>query len=294
MDNNTNLLLISAMNAINSNNPVEAETFLDKIFNIDPSSLDAHNLREQHRLSGNFSDWIGVNAIISPQDDIYKFFVNHPTSRNPIRDYLSDGWRTMVELRDILDQYSISLHRCVNFLEFASGHGRFTRHLARILKRDQLTVSDVVPGSVDFLVNTFNAKGFYSTVNPDDLHITDKFDVIFVLSLFSHLPSTVWEQWIKVLYASVEPSGVLIFSTHGEKCAYQAKVDIATNGYQFFPSSESKVLDGDIYGTSFASFEYVKQITRNALGSKIRIELKSSHFWENQDAIIVSGGLLFT
>ena len=41
--------------------------------------LAAHNLMERHGLAGAFSEWMGVNCEISPQDDIYRFFDGHPT-----------------------------------------------------------------------------------------------------------------------------------------------------------------------------------------------------------------------
>ena len=91
---------------------------------------------------------MGVNCEISPQDDIYRFFDGHPTSINPLRDYLADGWRTLSELMLLLESVDRPLLRVASFLEFASGHGRFTRHLARALGAGKVTVSDVVPSAV--------------------------------------------------------------------------------------------------------------------------------------------------
>ena len=64
--------------------------------------LAAHNLIERHGLPGAFAEWMGVNCEILPQDDIYRFFDGHPTSINPLRDYLADGWRTLAELMLLL------------------------------------------------------------------------------------------------------------------------------------------------------------------------------------------------
>lgn len=288
MTHNVAELISNAVSLIQQKDYATATALLDDALARDPHNLDAHNLKETYRLKGNFSDWMGVGAQISPDDDIFRFFANHPTSKNPVRDYLSDGWRTMVELHEILDQTGRSVRRCESMLEFASGHGRFTRHLARVLNQGQLTVSDVVPGSVDFLRDTLGVKGFYSSTKPDELTIPEKYDVIFVLSLFSHLPSTVWSAWFKVLHAALKPDGLLIFSTHGEKCAALEGVQLDPQGYQFFPSSESTALDGAIYGSTFASMAYVKNAVSQALGASVKIEATPNHFWGNQDAIKVS------
>lgn len=265
-----------------------ATQLLDEALALDPFCLPAHNMKEKYALKGNFTEWMGVNAEISPDDDIFRFFANHPTSKNPFRDYLSDGWRTMVELQEILDLFSRSIGRSHNFLEFACGHGRFTRHLTRAIKNGQLTVSDVVPGSVDFLRDALGVKGFYSSNNPAELLIPEKYNVIFVLSLFSHLPATVWAPWIRVLHAALKPEGLLIFSTHGDKCAQLEGVELDAQGYRFFPSSESTALAGEIYGCTYASLAYVKSAVTETLGAAVKIDAVSDHFWGNQDAVVVS------
>ena len=261
---------------------------LDAVAAADPHNLAAHNLREQHRLRGNFSEWMGVNATLSPDDDIFRFFANHPTSTNPVRDYLSDGWRTMVELQELLERYDLSLSRCTSILEFASGHGRFTRHLCKRFTNGQLTVSDVVPGSVNFLQTTLGVKGFYSATNPANICFPQKYQVIFVLSLFSHLPPTVWQAWIRELYGALAPGGLLIFSTHGAKCAGLEHIDWGPEECRFFPSSESTALDGHTYGCTFASVAYVQRAIAQAVGQGAQVAVQQNHFWGNQDAIMLS------
>jgi SAM-dependent methyltransferase len=288
MNNQLEALCQRAAMQIAQNDPAAATSTLDQALALAPTCLPAHNLKEKHHLPGNFSEWMGVNAEISPDDDIFRFFASHPTSKNPFRDYLSDGWRTMMELQELLDSAGLSVGRCQSFLEFASGHGRFTRHLARVCKNGQLSVSDVVPGSVDFLRSTLGVKGFYSSTDPHALSIPEKYEVIFVLSLFSHLPSAVWKSWLQVLHAALKPGGLLILSTHGEKCARLDEVDLGTQGYRFFPSSESTALDGATYGTTFASLAYVRQAVTEALGSGVKVTAHANHFWGKQDAIVVS------
>lgn len=284
----TDALLSEAKQLIEQQNLTGAAAVLDVLCETEALNLEAHNLREKYKLKGNFGEWMGVNAEISPDDDIFRFFANHPTSKNPVRDYLSDGWRTMVELQDVLDLYGLSLRQCGSFLEFACGQGRFTRHLARIFKQDQLTVSDVVPGSVDFLQNAMGVKGFYSSTDPDQVKISGQYDVVFVLSLFSHLPPLVWRKWLQVLYGSLKPNGILIFSTHGEKCARLAGVNWDETECSFYPSSESTVLDGQTYGCTYASIDYVQHAVKEALGTHVNIKTIQNHFWGNQDCIAVS------
>ena len=93
--------------------------------------LAAHNLIERRGLDGAFAQMFGLNCRIAPRDDIFHFFAGHPTSTNPLRDYLADGWRTLAELMQLLEAVDRPLLKLASVLEFASGHGRFTRHLVK-------------------------------------------------------------------------------------------------------------------------------------------------------------------
>ena len=143
--------------------------------------LQAHNLVERHGLEGGFRPMLGLNCEIALADDIFHFFAGHPTSINPLRDYLADGWRTLSELMLLLEAVDRPLLKTGRFLEFASGHGRFTRHLVKALGAERVTVSDVVPDAVDFAryavettINTMRFKNVVETVggNVDILVIT--------------------------------------------------------------------------------------------------------------------------
>jgi SAM-dependent methyltransferase len=264
-----------------------ANACLSGVLAIDPHHLQAYNLREAHALPGNYGSWMGVNAQISPDDDIFRFFANHPTSTHPVRDYLSDGWRTMTELQVLLEQHGHVLGQSKSFLEFASGHGRFTRHLVKRLPQGALTVSDVVPGSVEFLQNLLGVKGVASTTQPAALQMPEAYEHVFVLSLFSHLPQITWGDWLARLYEAVRPGGLLIFSTHGLKCAEQAGVQLE-GGYAFFDSSESSAIEGQVYGTTFTSPDFVLETAHRVLGSADKVAVTPNHFWGNQDAVVIA------
>lgn len=287
MNLQTDLLMNLALAHLAQGDMNAANACLSGVLAQDPHDLRAHNLREAHALPGNYGSWMGVNAQISPDDDIFRFFAQHPTSTHPIRDYLSDGWRTMTELQVLLEQHGHVLGRSKAFLEFASGHGRFTRHLVQRLPQGALTVSDVVPGSVGFLKGLLGVKGVESTTQPQALLLPEAYEHVFVLSLFSHLPQRTWGDWLARLYAAVQPGGLLIFSTHGLKCADQAGVKLE-DGYAFFDSSESSAIEGQVYGTTFTSPEFVLDTVRRVLGSADKVTVTLNHFWGNQDAVVIA------
>ncbi|MDB5850686.1 MAG: methyltransferase type 12 [Rhodoferax sp.] len=264
-----------------------AATALRQALNDSTTRLAAHNLIEQHDLTGSFRQMLGLNCEIAPADDIFRFFAGHPTSTNPLRDYLADGWRTLAELMVLLEAVDRPLLRTGQFLEFASGHGRFTRHLVKVLGAERVTISDVVSDAVDFGQRTLGAKGFLSSTVPEDVVWPESYDVVFVLSLFSHLPRRTWSRWLRRLYEALAPGGLLVFSCHGIKAARHDNVTLDAEGFFFAPSSESLAIDAQEYGTAFTSEAFVLDRIAETLGADKLIHKLPLQFWNHQDAYVV-------
>jgi SAM-dependent methyltransferase len=173
------------------------------------------------------------------------------------------------------------------FLEFASGHGRFTRHLVKALGPERVTVSDVVPDAVDFARATFGVEGLLSSVTPEALAWEQPYDVVFVLSLFSHLPERTWARWLASLYRAVKPGGLLVFSTHGAEAAQRQSVALDAQGFFFAPSSESQAIEVAEYGTTFTSDAFVRRTLAQTLHGAALLQHAPVHFWNHQDAYVV-------
>ena len=250
--------------------------------------LAAHALIEENELVGSFTNMTGLECAIAEQDDIFGFFARHPSSLNPLRDYLADGWRTLSELMLLLEAVDKPLLKTPRMLEFASGHGRFTRHLVKALGSDRVTVSDVVPDAVDFSQRAFGVGGFTSTSAPEDVEWPQRYDVVFVLSLFSHLPRSTWARWLQRLYGAVAPGGVLVFTTHGARATAFDKVTLDAEGFFFAPSSESNAIDRFEYGTTFTSEAFVRARIAETVGADRLVQVAPVQFWNHQDAYVLA------
>ena len=249
--------------------------------------LAAHNLIEEHFPLLSYGQWMGCPCQISEADDIFKFFAAHPSSLNPIRDYLADGWRTMSELVLLLEEVGHPLLKTQSVLEFASGHGRFTRHLVKALGASRVVANDVVVDSVEFSRKTFGVEGFVSPSVPEQVQWDKKHDLVFVLSLFTHLPASTWSRWLKCIYDMVAPGGVLVFTTHGAEAVFKQNVTLDENGYFFVASSESNAIDGQEYGTTFTSEAFVRARIAETLPEARLLKVAERQFWHHQDAIVI-------
>lgn len=248
--------------------------------------LESHNRNEREQGRDAFEPWMGVNCEIHPNDEIFCFFYNHPTSTNPLRDYFADGWRTLYELMVVLEKVGRPLVGCNSFLEFASGYGRLTRHLAKFPGADKVHASDLMPESVEFTKEKFGVDGFYSNSSPSLVQFPQQYEIVFVLSLFSHLPRSSWADWLEKLCSAVELNGYLIFSTHGEGFAKRNGVELDAEGFFFVASSESEHLLGEEYGTTITSPQFVEDMIERIPNMEIAL-FQADHFWSGQDAWVL-------
>ncbi len=247
--------------------------------------LAAHNERERARAPGYYGGWMNIDCVIDPRDDIFRFFASHPIAADPIREYLSDGWRSLSELLLVLNSIERSLTACGSVLEFAAGFGRFTRHLVKAIP-GRLTCSDVIPGTVDFLREEFEVEGFYSSTEPEALTIPGRYELVFVLSLFTHVPPHRWGAWLRTLHSAVAPGGVLVVSVHNEARARGLGVTFDETGAHFIASSESPSLDAAAYGTTFTTRRFAERQVAAAF-PRSKAHYREIAFWDGQDAIAI-------
>lgn len=176
-----------------------------------------------------------------------------PTS-DPHVNYQIIGRRILSDLSRIVGWAFDGFAGVGAMLDFASGYGRLTRHLVQELPADRIWVSDIQEEAVRFQEETFGVHGIVSAYSPQDLSCDQRFDLVFVASLFSHLPDEVFEPWLKRLYHLLTERGVLVISVHD--MALTAP-DSKERGISFISDSESERLDPDFYGTSYVSEAYV-------------------------------------
>ena len=283
--NSDTAALIESADAVAADAPLEAAKLYAAAMRADPANITAHNALERLAAPQAYGRWMHVNCLIDPRDDIFRFFADHEIAKNPIREYLSDGWRTLSELMVILETLDKPLLKMDSVLEFAAGFGRFTRHLARALP-DRVTCADVLPGSIDFLREQFGVKTMLSTHNPGSMTFPAQYDLVFVLSMFTHLPASRWQPWLRALASAVKPGGLLVFSVCNEPAARELGLVFDADGTRFIGSSESPSLDVEVYGTMYTTRQFVQEQVEHAFGRG------PSHyfpyaFWVGQDAVVM-------
>lgn len=227
----------------------------------------------------------GVSAEIDPSDHIFRFLREHPNvGERAATDYFSDGRECAIKLRTLIqEQRPVS---SVRILEFASGYGRVTRHLPKVIPEATLTACDIHAEAVRFIAR-LGVEAIISSENPDNFNPGRSFDVVFALSFFSHIPQTTWTRWLRRLLDYTLPGGLLIFTTHGERSRkFIAPESVPSDDFVFLPHSEQLDLPSEQYGTTLSPFAFVnRQIT--ALGDARLIKFQEGHWWLHQDLYVL-------
>jgi len=144
---------------------------------------------------------------IHPDDEMYSYLrsLEHKEA-DLFSIYMNTGFVIWSGLKNILKDCGHPLLTLNSVLDLPSGYGRILRFIKQDISSDLITACDIYPNAVDFLKREFSVRGFVSEKDPKNLAIPGSFSVIFStfsvifsISLFSHLPSHLFEQWFKKL-----------------------------------------------------------------------------------------------
>lgn len=100
------------------------------------------------------------------------------------------------------------------WLEIGCGYGRLVRALVARAAPHRVWGCDVDPDAVRFCSRAF---GIHPVLSDTSFRFDPpvRADVVFALSVATHLPWDGFERFLAAAFGSVEPGGVVLFSTHG-------------------------------------------------------------------------------
>ena len=237
----------------------------------------------------------GVPSLIHPEDYLYIHHINVNDKadqaeklRDVTRYYFWDGDRSAQKLHTLIRKtHHQAFERKLSLLEFASGYGCVSRHLNRMQQNYQLASCDIHQQAVDFLETDLGVTAIPSVSKPAEFDLGRKYDVVFALSFFSHMPPNTFEDWLGSLFAVVAENGILIFTTHG-RIGYGNvnRPPLDPKGFWFAPLSEQKDLPTDEYGCMIATPSYVlRQLL--SLEHAEMVTFDEASWWETQDVYII-------
>jgi SAM-dependent methyltransferase len=168
-------------------------------------------------------------------------------------------------IRDVLTRNNISMDQMDAILDFGCGVGRVLRHFYPSTHA-KLHGTDIN----ELLVSWCRSNLKFADISLNSLNgelpfESGKFDLVYALSVFTHLPESLQFHWIDELTRILKPNGYLLFTTHGE---YYLK--------ELLPEDLKKYRNGElvVYNTNeagsnvcaaFHPYDYVQNILVNGL-----------------------------
>jgi SAM-dependent methyltransferase len=240
------------------------------------------------------AETMGVRPEIHREDFIFHFVDRKwkGDRERSIRNYYDLGKYSADRARDVMDDILRVKSRVGSewqpdrILDFASGFGNATRHFKHAFPQSNVSSCDIHDQAVQFNTHVLKIESYLSSFTPEDINLP-KQDVIYVMSLFSHLPATVFGRWISALGKSLRPGGALVFTANGYVTDKTGKTAIIVDGsgYGFRPQSEQNDLPGEQYGLTISYPKFVTKAISEAGGLRLA-SLREGYWWTTQDTYV--------
>ena len=238
-----------------------------------------------------------MNAVadVHIRDFIFQFVLSHPDFPNrqgAVAYYFHDGRNSAEQFKSLLTNrldLRFGPKSPIEILEFASGYGCVTRHFKNVMPGADIIACDIHKEALQFISEKIGVETIPSSTDPGDFNVGQRFDVVFALSFFSHIPDRVWGGWLAALFSHVKPGGYLVLTTHGLASAkYFGNPALDDNGHWFLPDSEQKDLPTTDYGQTIVAPHYVLNQVFTLPGRALLANFKYAYWWGHQDLYVLS------
>jgi ubiquinone/menaquinone biosynthesis C-methylase UbiE len=158
-------------------------------------------------------EYANTNSNIKFPPDYYLY----ETYKLDYQTYIEDGNLSAQEIIDWTNKYLAKNN--LNILEWGCGVSRTCRHLYKYVpSNSKIFACDINKEMIDWNTNNIEEITFsLINYNPPTSYETNKFNLIFGISVFTHIDTTQQENWLVEIHRILAVGGIFLFSTHGNK-----------------------------------------------------------------------------
>jgi ubiquinone/menaquinone biosynthesis C-methylase UbiE len=134
--------------------------------------------------------------------------------------YYDTGLKHSELISDLIKEYLEEKE--IKICEWGCGPARIIRHLDNIdgFNKIELYGTDYNEESISWCKKNIKGVTFLeNTLDPPLPLESDLFDCVYAISIFTHLSEKSHYAWIEELFRILKPGGILIFTTHSDRCS---------------------------------------------------------------------------
>ena len=202
-----------------------------------------------------------------------------------VREYYESGASHGAFLRRILHDHQVAAESLGALLDFGCGCGRVVRQWRDLTSTDvhgsDLNARLVAWCRTAFPFASFSANG----LAPPLAYPDDRFDFIYAISVFTHLPEHLQRPWMLELERVLAPNGLLVVTTKGHARADE----LDRNERARFERGELVVRDERFAGKNLCAAYHSEQYVRERLAGALEVVEflpANPEEWRTQDATV--------
>jgi SAM-dependent methyltransferase len=178
--------------------------------------------------------------------------------------FLAVGENASNDIEAALLRAGCPLETCHTVLDFGCGCARIVSPLARRFPQVHFHGTDVDTMAIEWCRVHLPAVTFQSNGPLPPLFFADgEFDLIYCVSVFTHLSAELGRQWLRELHRVLRPGGTLLITVHGKnvwfKMPSERRKRIEREGHLFVMSAKLRGIVPDWYHTAYHSEEYARE-----------------------------------
>ncbi len=177
--------------------------------------------------------------------------------------FASIGRRCSEDIVAALRAFEIDLARFRAILDFGCGCGGTLLWLKDLAPTTSISGTDIDASAVEWCRENLPFARFGTNDALPPLPYPDAtFDLVYAISVFTHLDEDYQFLWLDELRRIITPGGICLLTLHGPGSWHEMpardQASLATNGFVFVRTEVSRGLFPDWYQTAFHSRSYVE------------------------------------
>ncbi|MFC1496431.1 class I SAM-dependent methyltransferase [Candidatus Margulisiibacteriota bacterium] len=181
--------------------------------------------------------------------------------------HYNSGVEGAICIKNALMKNGLDIKKFNNILDFGCGLGRIMRQW-KTLEGPKLYGTDYNPRLIKWCKKSFPFAEFKTNIlSPNLTYESNKFDFIYVISVFTHLDEKLQYGWIDELTRILNPGGYLLITLK----TTTSQVQLSPEQKKEFNEGKLVILHDEYPGTNFCGVHHPEKFVREKLCKNLKI-----------------------